>query len=139
MSISVELYEAFDYSDSINVYDEGYVVSYGKEESGFGEILGGFKTLIDGAHEMPAFGVSLNRETTKELKKGLWVEFVFSRQFESNGMPYEKLLINVNKSFSGFNIIRYNSDFGYDGRCFYYNLVNKDMSKFYDILLKNNK
>lgn len=136
MSITVELYEAFDYSDSINVYDEGSVVSYGKGQDRFEEILSGFTTLIDGAHDMPAFGVSINSLTTKEMKKGLWVEFGFDGQYESNGMPYEKLLINVQKSFSGFNIIRYNSGCGYDGRCFYYDLVNKNMCAFYDILNK---
>lgn len=134
MSITVELYEAFDYSDVINVYDEGSVVSYGKGEDRFEEILSGFKTLIDGAHDMPAFGVSINSLTTKEMQKGLWVEFGFDQQYKSNGMPYEKLLVNVQKSFAGFNIVRYNSDSGYDGRCFYYDLVNKDMSDFYDIL-----
>lgn len=134
MSITVELYEAFDYSDVINVYDEGSVVSYGKGEDRFEEILSGFKTLIDGAHDMPAFGVSINSLTTKEMQKGLWVEFGFDRQYKSNGMPYEKLLINVQKSFAGFNIVRYNADSGYDGRCFYYDLVNKDMSDFYNIL-----
>lgn len=134
MSITVELYEAFDYSDVINVYDEGSVVSYGKGEDRFEEILSGFKTLIDGAHDMPAFGVSINSLTTKEMQKGLWVEFGFDRQYKSNGMPYEKLLVNVQKSFAGFNIVRYNADSGYDGRCFYYDLVNKDMSDFYNIL-----
>lgn len=134
MSITVELYEAFDYSDVINVYDEGSVVSYGKGEDRFEEILSGFKTLIDGAHDMPAFGVSINSLTTKEMQKGLWVEFGFDQQYRSNGMPYEKLLVNVQKSFAGFNIVRYNADSGYDGRCFYYNLVNKDMSDFYNIL-----
>lgn len=134
MSITVELYEAFDYSDVINVYDEGSVVSYGKGEDRFEEILSGFKTLIDGAHDMPAFGVSINSLTAKEMQKGLWVEFGFDRQYKSNGMPYEKLLVNVQKSFAGFNIVRYNADSGYDGRCFYYDLVNKDMSDFYNIL-----
>lgn len=134
MSITVELYEAFDYSDVINVYDEGSVVSYGKGEDRFEEILSGFKTLIDGAHDMPAFGVSINSLTTKEMQKGLWVEFGFDQQYKSNGMPYERLLINVQKSFAGFNIVRYNADSGYDGRCFYYDLVNKDMSDFYNIL-----
>lgn len=134
MSITVELYEAFDYSDVINVYDEGNVVSYGKGEDRFEEILSGFKTLIDGAHDMPAFGVSINSLTTKEMQKGLWVEFGFDQQYKSNGMPYEKLLVNVQKSFAGFNIVRYNADSGYDGRCFYYDLVNKDMSDFYNIL-----
>lgn len=134
MCVEVELYEAFDYSDSIVVYEEGVQTSYEKDTVRYGEILTGFKELIKDAHEMPAYGVSLNRETLKELKNGLWAEFCFSETYECNGMPFEKLLVKVEKSFFGFNIIRYNSKNGYDGRCFYYDLVNKDMSDFYNIL-----
>lgn len=134
MCVEVELYEAFDYSDSIVVYEEGVQASYENDNVRYGEILTGFKELIKDAHEMPAYGVSLNRETLKELKNGLWVEFCFGQPYECNGMPFEKLLIKVEKSFFGFNIIRYNSKNGYDGRCFYYDLVNKEMSDFYNIL-----
>lgn len=134
MCVEVELYEAFDYSDSIVVYEEGVQASYEKDTVRYGEILTGFKELIKDAHEMPAYGVSLNRETLKELKNGLWVEFCFSETYECNGMPFEKLLVKAEKSFFGFNIIRYNSKNGYDGRCFYYDLVNKNMSNFYNIL-----
>ena len=134
MCVEVELYEAFDYSDSIVVYKEGVQALYEKDTVRYGEILTGFKELIRDAHEMPAYGVSLNRETLKELKNGLWVELCFSETYECNGMPFEKLLVKVEKSFFGFNIIRYNSKNGYDGRCFYYDLVNKNMSDFYNIL-----
>ena len=50
-------------------------------------------------------------------------------------MPFEKLLVEVGKEFYGFNIIRYTSERGYDGRCFYIDLVNKNMSDFYNILM----
>lgn len=139
MIVTVELFEAFAQADSINVYDEGSVASYGKNESEFCEILGGFEALIDGAHDMPAFGVSLNKETVKAMNKGLWVEFIYDGKYESNGMPFEKLLVNVEKDFYGFNIIRYNSGYGYDGRCFYLDLVNKNMSEFYEIVAKTVK
>ena len=98
-------------------------------------MLNGFKEMIDGAHEMPAFGVSINNLTMEARSEGLWVEFAFDKTYESNGMPYEKLLIEVRQGYQGFNINRYNSQYGYDGRCFYYDLVNKNMDNFYNILI----
>ena len=84
---------------------------------------------------MPAYGVSLDKKTVKAMKNGLWVEFDFGKLTEYNGMPFEKLLVEVGKEFYGFNIIRYTSERGYDGRCFYIDLVNKNMSDFYNILM----
>lgn len=135
MCISVELDDAVDYSDRINIYNEGVITSYQSGSAPYDKIKCEWKELINGAHIMPAYGVSLNHETLKALESGLWVEFLFDCIYESNGMPYEKLLINVEKNFQGFNIIRYSTEYGYDGRCFYYDLVNKNMSNFYEILI----
>lgn len=135
MCISVELNEAFDYAEKINVYNDGQTTVYRPQDRGFDEIIVGWKAMIDGARTMPAFGVSLDRETRQELKHDLWVEFDFDRRMEYRRMPYEKLLIKVERYNSGFNLIRYTAEKGYDGRCFYYDLVNNNMSDFYDILL----
>ena len=135
MNIDIELDKAFDKAESINVYNGGEVTNYAASQKPFKEILVSWKNMIDGAHQMPAYGVSLNRETLKALNSGLWVEFVFCGVYESDGMPYEKLLIQVEKSFTGFNLIRYTAEYGYDGRCFYYDLVNKNMDNLYGILI----
>ncbi|MDE6597491.1 MAG: hypothetical protein K2K60_02505 [Clostridia bacterium] len=135
MSIEIELDKAFDKAESINVYSNGEVINYAANQKPFKEILVSWNDMIDGAHQMPAYGVSLNRETLKALKSGLWVEFVFDEVYENGGMPFEKLLIQVEKSFTGFNLIRYTTEYGYDGRCFYYDLLNKNMDNLYDILV----
>ncbi|MDE6000759.1 MAG: hypothetical protein K2N33_05445 [Clostridia bacterium] len=135
MSIDIDLYKVFDKTESINVYNDGEVNNYVANQKQFEEILISWNNMIDGAHEMPAYGVSLNRETLKALNSGLWVEFVFDGVYESNGMPYEKLLIQVEKAFTGFNLIRYSTEYGYDGRCFYYDLANRNMDNLYDILV----
>ena len=134
MCINVELYESFDNAENINVYNNGEMNVYGAGTEEFDNVLTGWKIMTDGARDMPAFGVSLNSETLKVLKSGIWVEFYFGKVYESNGMPYEKLLINVQKSSYGFNLIRYNSQGGYYGRCFYYDLAGNTMDDFYDIL-----
>ena len=49
--------------------------------------------------------------------------------------PAFGVLINFQPDFYGFNIIRYNSNGGYDGRCYYLNL-NGSSTNFYNTLLK---
>ena len=134
MFISVDLDKAVDYAKRVSLYNEGAVSALESGSEPFEKIVYEWKAMISGAHEMPAFGVSLNNETLKALKKGLWVEFAFDCVYGSNGMPYEKLLIHVEKNNQGFNIIRYNSDYGYNGRCFYYDLVDKNMSNFHNLI-----
>lgn len=132
--ICIELENAFEKAENINVYNDGKVVTYSAQTDEYKSILKAWNEMLDGAHLMPAFGVSLNRETVKAMKEGLWVEFDFNKIYESGGMPYKKLLVAVKRGDNGFNLIRYMQEYGYDGRCFYYDLVNKDMSGLYDLL-----
>ncbi len=134
MFIAMELNEIIESSDSINVYNNGETFVYRQQDAPYSQIIDGWTTMTDGVHEMPAFGVSLNKQTVEAMNDGLWVEFVFDKQYTHSGMSFEKLLVNVEKEWQGFNIIRYNADDGYSGRCYYYDLVGKDMSQFYDIL-----
>lgn len=131
----MEINEIFTETEKINVYNNGSSTTYLVGQKPYEDIMLSWNNLLNGSHEMPAFGVSLNGETVKQLKSGLWVEFDFGKQTEHNGMPFEKLLVEVNKSFYGFNIVRYTQARGYDGRCFYIDLVNKDMSELYDVLI----
>lgn len=135
MCICIELENVFEKAENINVYNDGAVVTYSAQTDGYKNILKAWNIMLDGAHLMPALGVSLHNETLKELKGGLWVEFDFSKLYECNGLPFEKLLIAVHDDYYGFNLIRYTQEYGYDGRCFYYDLVNKNMSSLYDLLL----
>ena len=132
--ICIELENAFEKAKNINVYNDGKAVTYSAQTDEYKSILKAWNEMLEGAHLMPAFGVSLNRETVKAMKEGLWVEFDFNNVYESGGLPYEKLLIAVKSGDSGFNLIRYMQECGYDGRCFYYDLVSKDMSGLYDLL-----
>ncbi len=136
MIMEIELDKMTDYAQSVSVMIDGETTAYVVGEQKFNEICAAWNNMIFGAHRMPAYGVSLDNETRQAIKSGVWAEFVFDKKLSSDGMPYEKLLVNAQPEWSGFNIIRYTSEFGYDGRCFYYDLVNKDMSMFYDCLTK---
>ena len=130
-----EINEAFDCAEIINIYRGGTKTAYSYGSKEYNKILSCWNKMIDCAHDMPAFGVSLDQYTKEEMKKGLWVEFYFGKVLECNGMPFERLLISVEKDSQGFNLLRYNSKCGYDGRCFYLDLVDKNMGNFYDLLL----
>lgn len=136
MVTEIQLEKITEYAKGVTVYIDGEKTAYAVGESRFNEICTEWNNMLFGAHEMPAYGVSLNRETEREMKSGVWVEFDFKQTLSSNGMPYEKLLVKASADWYGFNIIRYTSKHGYDGRCFYYDLVNKTMSDFYNCLIK---
>ena len=115
-------------ADSIVVYTSGEEINFDKTNDDFELIIGEFLEMIDGGHDMPAFGVSLDTETRNAMRGGIWLEFVFEEVQEYNGMPFESLLIELNSEYSGFNLIR-KTEGKYEGRCFYINLIDKDMSK----------
>ncbi len=135
MIIVNEIYEAFDYSEKIVVYNDNKTCTYNPSQTKYNEIMELWNKMLDGSHPMPALGVSINDYSLRVREQGLWVEFVFDEAVECYGMPFEKLLINVNKDFYGFNLIRYTNEHGYDGRCYYIDLVGKNMNEFYDYLL----
>lgn len=127
MIVLQDIAEAFDNAAEIVVYTDGSSCVYGAGDPRYDGILCIWNDMICGARPMPAYGVSLHSLTLEEMKSGKWVEFIFSQIYEYNGMPFEKLLVKVESGFHGFNLIRYNSACGYDGRCFYLDLVTKDM------------
>ncbi|MGN1060687.1 MAG: hypothetical protein ACI4QN_03045 [Candidatus Coproplasma sp.] len=132
----IEIQEIAKYTDGINVYDGGVCVPYNKESTKFKEICAAWTGMMKFARQMPAFGVSLNSETAKAVKKEVWLEFTFPQEYCNSGMTFERLLINVSPAFSGFNVIRFNSQYGYDGRCFYFDLIGSDMKDLYSIIKK---
>lgn len=129
-----DIFNVFDKAECINIYTAGDIKTYLKGSEEYSGIVGRWEKMIDGAHDMPAFGVSLNDHTLEAMKSGRWIEFDFKKKLEHGGMPYEKLLVQVESVYTGFNLIRYNKKGGYDGRCFYFDLVGKDMGELCDYL-----
>ncbi len=132
MTTDIELENIENFVSAIYVYNGGEITLYSDGDAKFQKIVASWRGMLAQSHRMPAFGVSLNAETSKAIKEGVWVEFEFNQPLSSDGMRFEKLLINVVPEYTGFNVIRYNSDAGYDGRCFYFDLINHDMSDFYN-------
>ena len=128
-----EFMEILDGAEEIALYRYGKEYDFVAGDGEYGVILGGFKNMIAGARNMPAFGVSLDGETREAMKRGVWVEFRYDTARSYNEMPFEKLLVEVNGGRSGFNIVRYNSDGGYAGRCYYLDLSGTT-TEFYGLL-----
>lgn len=123
-----DIYNVCDEAKCIIIHSDGKIYEFHKGAADFENLLATWNEMIEGAHSMPAFGVSLNNLTIEELKGGLWIEFIFGTEKRINGMSFEKLLIAVNDSHQGFNLIRYTKKAGYDGRCYYLALIGKNMA-----------
>ena len=129
--VTMQFTEIFNSSSSVILYRDGLSHEFYKGEEEYGRIISGWNELICRAVPMPAYGVSIDKLTREEMKKGEWVEFIFDGRCEINEMPFEKLLVKVEENYCGFNIIRYNSEGGYFGRCYYLQLEDgKNMSRF---------
>ena len=90
--------------------------------------------MLKDGHTMPAFGVSIHTETLKAIQKGVWLKLQYNGTQVVDEMMFDELLIEVNPEFSGFNIIRGNRGI-YEGRCYYIDLIDKNMKTLYDFIL----
>lgn len=97
-----------------------------------------FYLAIKDARSMPAFGVAFNDLVKKEIQEGIWISIKFDKLETVNGMPFDELLVKIDKGWYGFNLIRGIKN-KYDGRCFYLDLNNNNLDSLYDYisLLKN--
>ena len=98
------------------------------------EILPIWEDTLEGHHEMPAYSVALNSDTKEAMRLGLWLELSFTTLQTYNEMPFDKLLIEIQPDWSGFNIIRHHDGI-YEGRCYYISLNNQTLHSLYDYLL----
>ncbi len=124
----MQLQQVFNNCSSLIVYKDNSSHEFFKGEEQYVLIMNTWNEIVCDAYEMPAYGVSIDSLTREEMKSGQWLEFVFDGKCQYNEMPFEKLLVKVEEEYSGFNVIRYLSEGGYFGRCFYMQLNDKNMS-----------
>lgn len=114
-------------SNEIVIYNNNTTTTYETDNEEFITITEEIIKLSQVCREAPAFGVSLHNETLEAMKSGLWIEFNFNKTISHNDMPFDSLLIQVVKDYTGFNIIR-KCDNKYEGRCFYVDLIDSNLS-----------
>lgn len=128
-----EVFEIIPQAESVAVYSDGVKSEFAAGSPEFAEILKAWAKMTVGAHQMPAFGVSIDKLTREEMKTGKWVEFYFSSEQHSNGLPFDGLLLAVRAEYRGVNLVR-NWENSYQGRCIYVDLGGGDMSPLAEVL-----
>lgn len=121
-------------ANEIIIYNNNQEVSFEPDSQEFNKIVEELSNLSQSSREAPAFGVSLHNETITAMEEGLWIEANFNKTISHNDMPFDSLLIQVVGEYSGFNIIR-KYDNKYEGRCFYVDLIDTNLSSLENILL----
>lgn len=116
-------------AESICLYFDGESACYANDTAEYADLMQAWEEMTAHAVQMPAFGVSIDRLTKEEMRSGLWVEFAFPCGHTCAGMPFEALLFKAEAGYKGFNLIRKNGG-KYEGRCYYLDLREGDMSGF---------
>ena len=123
-----DIVEVLDRADSIECWVDNEKHSINKDS-----LMESIELMMNGSHEMPAFGVSLDEETKGKMKAGVWVQFNYDKTCEYNEMRFDSLLIEIRRDDNGFNIIRKYEN-KYEGRCYYVDLAG-DMAIVYNYIL----
>ena len=123
-----EIFSVIPQAERIVLYADGAEKIFTREDAEFLKIMAAWAEMVQGAHQMPAFGVSIDRLTRGEMKSGHWLEFFFAEKYESNGLPFDSLLFVVRDEYKGINLVRRDENGLYQGRCIYIDLNGKDMS-----------
>ncbi len=124
---------------SITIFEDGAETIFVKGDDKYEEIISSLLKITKDAREMPAYGVSLDKETRLARNSGIWLELIFDNTTIYNEMPFDSLLIEINAKYSGFNVIRKVNE-KYEGRCFYLNIINtmEPLEKLILNISKNN-
>ena len=125
--------EIMSTSQEIVIYQDGEKTTLTKNSTEFDNISNELLRLSSNSRECPAFGVALHNETLEAMTTGLWLEVKFEQTISHNEMPFDTLLIQVVGEYTGFNIIRKYDD-KYEGRCFYVDLIDNDLSSLEKLL-----
>lgn len=124
-----ELTAAVQTAGRIIVIADGREHCFEKDDVAFQAIIKAWDEMTATAIRMPAFGVSIDELTRREMKQGLWTEFRYEKETSCAGMAFDRLLVCVKEEFRGFNVVRHVQE-KYQGRCFYVDLSGGDMSGF---------
>ena len=113
--------DLFQEAQMIKIFNEGQEIVISEQTKQEFDKL--FVEAISNSRQMPAFGVSIHKLTIEEMKSGIWIKFIYDKTMQACNMPFDELLIHIQKDMHGVNVIRGNDGI-YNGRCFYLELEN---------------
>ena len=127
---NLSLLDCFNNAPLLKAYSDGQELLMDEQAlQEFGKLL---SDALQESVEMPAFCVSIHDQTLESFNMGIWVRFIYFQPQVHKNMPYDELLIKIEKDTFGLNVIRGN--FGrMEGRCFFLNLKN-NFNQLYDYL-----
>lgn len=120
------LLEIVPQAQELVLYSDGRSVRFQQESEEFASVVAAWRQMTENAVRMPALGVSIDHLTREEMKRGLWAEFLYSKQEMIAEMPFTALLFAVKENYFGFNVVR-RYEGRYNGRCFYIDLRGETM------------
>lgn len=122
--------DLFDQVKAVEIYNNGELVNLSSDE--FDKFENLFSDALENSRQTPAYGVSIHDLTIKEMKSGIWLRFKFEQTIYKSQMPFDELLMKIDKNSYGVNIIRGNNG-RYEGRCYYLELEN-NFDNLYDFI-----
>lgn len=128
-----EVFAVIPRAKELILYSDGGSIAFQAGSSEYKQIMDAWSRMTEHARQMPAFGVSIDELTRKEMGTGIWLEFIFPEELQSNDLSFDSLLIEVRGEYSGFNMIR-NRQGLYQGRCIYVDLNGKTMADLKECL-----
>ena len=97
------------------------------------KVLSALESMNENAVQMPAFGVSIDELTRKDMQKGVWLRLSYAENQSCFGMDFSELAFEVVPEYMGFNLCRLYEG-AYTGRCFYLDLRGGEMRALYEVL-----
>lgn len=120
--LELEIIDAFKQANKIIVTNNGKVVAFEKGSDELKKIIDILvnETFLD-SYSMPALSVSLDMFIDDLKKQGMFMEIEFDKEFDFDGMNFDKLGFLVKEDFCGVDLNR-SVKAKYFGRNFYLNL-----------------
>ncbi len=106
--------------ESFSVFTNGKEEIIAKDDEKFSKIKDKLNYVFFVSRLMPAYCVSLHKETQQALQNEKWLQLNFKEVQWKNELPFSALLFKL-EEVSGFNLIRLHEN-KYEGRCLYLSL-----------------
>ena len=114
------LFDCLQSVESFDFFKNSNIQKIDKNNFQFLELKRKIEQFFLNSRLMPAFGVSLHKETQDALKSDEWLKINFNQTLVKNGLPFNALLFKLEET-KGFNLIRL-FDGKYEGRCLFLDL-----------------
>ena len=126
-----ETIDVLPYATDFNVMVGGKEIEISMEQKA--DLQEEIEKLFGNCHTMPAFGVVTPEIYQEQIKEGYYISIKFDQTYCVNELPFDELVFEVQKDFSGFNLLRGNKGV-FQGRCIYMSIVDGNMDELFNLV-----